>query len=181
MRPDFVFMEKILIGKIVAASGLKGEVKAYNYAQSVERFGKVSRVILSKGGSDTVYDIEKVRYQNGMAVLKLKGVNDRDRAEAIRESMVYITEEDLEELPEGMYYVKDMIGLKVVDTGLYGEVGTVKDVLQNTSQDVYVVKTPSGREIMIPAVKEFIKDIDIKGGVLTVALIPGFGTDEELR
>jgi protein-S-isoprenylcysteine O-methyltransferase Ste14 len=72
-------------------------------------------------------------------------------------------------------------GQHVVDTGLYGEVGTVKDVLQNTSQDVYVVKTPSGREIMIPAVKEFIKDIDIKGGVLTVALIPGFGTDEELR
>ena len=95
--------------------------------------------------------------------------------------MVYITEEDLEELPEGMYYVKDLIGLKVVDTGSYGEIGTVKDVLQNTSQDVYVVKTPSGREIMIPAVEEFIKDIDIEGGVLTVALIPGFGTDEEVK
>ena len=172
-------MEKILIGKIVSAVGLKGEVKVYNYAQSVERFGKVSSVILTKDGTDTAIEIEKVRYQNGMAVLKLKGVDDRDRAEALRDSMVYITDEDLEELPEGLYYVKDMIGLKVVDTGSYGEIGTVKDVLQNTSQDIYVVRTPKGREIMIPAVEEFIRDIDIKGGVLTVSLIPGFGTDEE--
>ena len=172
-------MEKILIGKIVSASGLKGEVKAYNYAQSVERFGKVRRLILEKDGEDRTFEIDKVRYQNGMAVVKLKGVDDRGRAEALRESMVYITGEDLEELPEGLYYVKDMIGLKVVDTGSYGEIGTVKDVLQNTSQDVYVVKTPRGREIMIPAVGEFVKDIDIEKGVLTVSLIPGFGTDEE--
>lgn len=88
-------MEKILIGKIVSASGLKGEVKAYNYAASVERFGKVRRIILSKDDAEKSYEIEKVRYQNGMAVLKLRGVNDRDQAEAIRESMVYITEEDL--------------------------------------------------------------------------------------
>lgn len=172
-------MEKILIGKIVSASGLKGEVKAYNYAASVERFGKVSRIILTKDDQDRTFEVEKVRYQNGMAVLKLKGVDNRDQAEAIRESMVYITEEDLEELPEGMYYVKDMIGLSVEDTGLYGHVGTVKDVLQNTSQDVYVVKTPKGREIMIPAVKEFVNDIDLEKGVITVTLIPGFGTDEE--
>ena len=172
-------MEKILIGKIVSASGLKGEVKVYSYAQSVDRFAKVEKLILERDGSCRTMEIEKVRFQNGMAVVKLKGINDRDQAEAIRESMVYITDEDLEELPEGMYYVKDMIGLKVVDTGSYGEIGTVKDVLQNTSQDVYVVKTPRGREIMIPAVEEFIRDIDIEGGVLTVALIPGFGTDEE--
>ena len=70
--------------------------------------------------------------------------------------------------------MRDLIGMKVIDEGEYGEIGTLKDVLQNTSQDVYVVRTAEGRDVLIPAVKDFIRSVDQEKGVITTTLIPGF-------
>lgn len=168
-------MEKIKIAKIVNVVGIKGEVKLYNYSDYKERFEELSELILSgKKGKEEVYRIEKVRYQGEMVILKLEGIKDRNEAEKLRDFDVYITEKDLRELPEGTYYVRDLVGMKVVDEGSYGEIGVVKDVIQNTAQDIYVVKTDEGREILIPAVKEFIKEVNLNDRVILTTLIPGF-------
>ena len=166
-------MEKIKIAKIVNAVGLRGEVKVYNYSDDRERFEDLEEIIVS-GKQETVRKIQGVRYQGNMVILKLEGVNDRNAAEALKESDVYITEDDLRELPEDTFYVRDLIGMKVIDEGVYGEIGTLRDVIQNTSQDVYAVRTREGKDILIPAVKDFIKEVDMEGRVIRTTLIPGF-------
>ncbi len=170
-------MEKIKIAKIVNVVGIKGEVKLYNYSDYKERFEELDKVILVKKGAEKTYRIEKVRYQANMVILKLEGVSDRNTAETLRESDVFITEDDLRELPEDTYYLRDLIGMKVIDQGEYGEIGVLKDVIQNAAQDIYVVKTASGSEILIPAVKDFIAKVDLEAGIITTSLIPGFIDD----
>ena len=170
-------MEKIKIAKIVNAVGLKGEVKVYNYSDVRERFEELDEIIISSKKHESVKKIRNVRYQGNMVILSLEGIDDRNKAEAVKDFDVYITEDDLRELPEDTFYVRDLIGMKVIDEGEYGEIGTLKDVLQNTSQDVYVVRTADGRDVLIPAVKDFIKSVDQVASVITTTLIPGFIDD----
>lgn len=99
-------MEKIKIGKIVNAVALRGEVKVYPYSDRKERFEELERILTEKNKKMEVYPVEGVRYQKGMVILKLKGVDDRNAAEALKESDVLITEEDLPELPEDTFYVR---------------------------------------------------------------------------
>ncbi|MDO4395511.1 MAG: ribosome maturation factor RimM [Clostridia bacterium] len=160
-------MEKIKIGRIVNAVALRGEVKVYNYSGYRERYEELDSILVE----DKEYEIEKVRYQQEMVILKLQGVNDRNAAEALKNRDVYITEEDLVELPEDTFYIRDLIGLKVVDDS--GVIGVMKDVLQPSAQDVYVIKTDGGQELMVPAVKEFVKEINLKEGYVKVELIEG--------
>lgn len=162
-------MEKIKIGRIVNAVALRGEVKVYNYSGYRERYEELARII----AGDREYEIEKVRYQQQMVILKLAGVDDRNGAEALKNQDVYITEEDLKELPEDTFYIRDMIDLAVKDAESGEVIGKLSDVLQPSSQDVYVVELASGAKIMIPAVKEFIKKVDIEGGFIEVSLIEG--------
>ncbi len=163
-------MENIKIGKIVNAVALKGEVKVYHYTDYKERFEEINELIID----NKKYKIENVRYQKEIAIIKLEGINDRTMAENIKDKDIYITENDLRELPEDTYYIKDLVGLKVVDYQSGDTIGTVSDVLQNSAQDIYTVKLENGKEIMIPAVSEFIKEISMDEKNIKVKLIPGF-------
>jgi len=161
-------MEKINIGKIVNAVGLKGEVKIYNYSNSKERYEDLSSIYVE----NKRHEIEKVRYNRDVVILKLSEIDDRNAAELVKGKDIFIDESDLAELSEGEYYVRDMIGITVVesdDTVL----GTLKDVIQNKAQDLYEIETPDGRTILIPAVEEFILNIDIENKIMTVKLIEG--------
>ena len=146
-------MEKIKIGRIVNAVALRGEVKVYNYSGYKERYEELSRIIVG----DKEYEIEKVRYQQQMVILKLSGVDDRNAAEALKTKDVFITEDDL--------------AVKDADSGEL--LGKLKDVLQPSSQDVYVVELAEGGQFMIPAVSEFIREVNLAEGVIFVHLIEG--------
>ncbi len=172
-------MEKIKIAKIVNAVGLRGEVKVYNYSDDRERFEELDEIIIS-GKTESIKKISGVRYQGNMVILKLEGVNDRNAAEALKDTDVCITEDDLRELPENTFYVRDLIGMKVIDEGAYGEIGILRDVIQNTSQDVYAVRTADGKDVLIPAVRDFIREVDMENRVIRTTLIPGF-IDEGLE
>ena len=138
--------------------------------------------------------IKRVRYQKDKPVVKLEGIEDRNAAEAVRGMEVSIRACDLEELPEGEHYVRDLIGFTVVDVAAGDEadkktkrtvpgvnsdvngvvVGTLKDVIQNTAQSILEVETDEGKTVLIPAVDQFLKEIDDEEGVIKVELIPGF-------
>ena len=189
-------MEKIKIGKIVNAVGLKGEVKVYSDAGENDRFEKLDRIIAGssqsgsgqsgsgqEGGakraackkpqSDMEFEIEKVRYQKNMVILKLRGVDDRNQAEALKDMDVFITEDDLEELPDDTFYVRDLIGCQVVDINDGKKLGVVSDLIQNSAQDIYQIDLAEGGQALIPAVEQFIKNVDIENKTITVSLIPG--------
>ena len=169
--------DKVLLGKIVGAQGIRGEVKVYGFGDAPSDFNKYEKALLVLPGDEeceaSPYTIEKSRIQGNLAIVKLKGVDDRNAAEALRESMVYVEQEDLEELPEDTYYVRDLEGLKVIDDDSNEEVGTVAEVIQNAAQDVYRVSLNGGGDSLIPAVKEFIKLVDIPGGVIRIHFIEG--------
>lgn len=156
-------MGKIRIGKIVNAVGLKGEVKVYSYAQSPDRFEMLDEVY----AGDNKMEIENVRYQKAMVILKLKGIDDRNAAEAAKQTDIFIDEEDLEELPEDTFYIKDVIGLDVVNDKSE-KLGTVKDILKNTAQDLYEIKLLNGQTAYVPGVPEFIVDINPKEGFVMI-------------
>ena len=161
-------MEKIKIGKIVNTVGLKGEVKVYNYSDSIEIYETIEAIYVE----DRLTVIENVRAQKNMVILKLEGADDRNAAEALRGKELYITEDDLPELPEGQYYVRDLIGMSVTeeDGNLLGH---VTDVLQNTAQDIFEVESENGKKLLIPKVDQFVLDIDAEKREITVRLIEG--------
>ena len=96
-----------------------------------------------------------------------------DAAERLKNKDIYITEEDLLPLPENTYYIRDLIGLSVINEEDGALLGTIKDVLQPSSQDIYVVALAGGGEAMIPAVSEFVREVDPEEGCVRVRLIEG--------
>ena len=161
-------MEKILIGKIVSAVGLKGEVKVYNYSDRPDIYEDTPSIYVD----DVLMPVRSVRQQKNMIVLGLEGIDDRNAAEAARGKLLYVTEDDLPELPEGEYYVRDLIGMDaVLEDG--ARLGKVTDVIQNTAQDILEVETDGGKQVLIPMVPEFVPDIDTDSRRITLHLIEG--------
>ena len=147
--------DTVLIGRVGSPVGIKGEVRITLYAQDSANL-KEGKVLLlkraanandpkAKAAHDISAAVRRVRYQKDRPVVKLDGVDDRNTAEEIRGMEVSIYADDLEELPEGEHYVRDLIGCRVVDAARNGEeVGLLREVIQNTAQSILEVETPEG-------------------------------------
>ncbi len=160
------------IGKIVNTHGLKGEVKVYPYTNALERFEDLDHLYFDEEFK-IKKRIESVRYFKNMIILKLEGYDKIEQVEKLRETPLYIDREAQGvDLDEEEYYVVDLIGLKVIDVK-YGDIGVLVDVLQNTAQDLYQIKSLKGEMVLIPAVKAFIGEIDLVNGVMHTHLIDG--------
>jgi len=166
--------ETVLIGKVGSPVGIKGEVRITLYAQDSTNLKEGKVLLLERAGKTLTAAIKRLRYQKDRPVVKLEGVDDRNAAEDIRGMEVSIYASDLEELPEGEHYVRDLIGCSVRDITEGSEVGILKDVIQNTAQSVLEVETASGKSVLIPAVDAFLRNIDEEAGIIEVELIPGF-------
>ena len=154
-------------GKIVNAVALRGEVKIYSYSDPY-RFEELERIYVENEPKK----IEKVRCQGNVVIVKLSGINDRNMAEAIKGKNVYIDESELPELPEDTYYIRDLIGMNV-ETQEGKHIGILKDVIQNTAQDLYEIETEDKRQILIPGVGEFVVKIDMEERNIVVKVIEG--------
>ncbi|MGN0709338.1 MAG: ribosome maturation factor RimM [Anaerovoracaceae bacterium] len=161
-------MEKIEIGKVVNVVGIKGEIKVLNYSETPGRYSGLEKIFIGKG----VYHVEKAREKGNTVVIKLEEINDRDGAELMRGSRVFMDAAELGELPEGTYYIRDLIGMAAVDAATGENVGTLRDVLTDRPQDIYVLDI-GGRECMVPAVREFVKKIDPVKREITFSFIEG--------
>jgi len=160
-------MELIRIGKIVNTQGLRGDVRIYPDTDYVERFEELEYVYVE--GISEKFIIEKVRYKKNLAIVKFKGFDHINDVEKYKNKIVYTERVELE---EGRFYVEDLLGLKIVDE-TRGEIGVLKDVLQNPAHDLYLIKTSAGEEVLIPVVDEFVKEIDMEEGIIHVTLIEG--------
>ena len=175
MKKTDVSQEKVLIGKVGSPVGIKGEFRVNLYSQDSGNLKEGKVLLLERAEKSVSGAIEKVRYQKDKPVVRLTGIEDRNAAEDIRGMDVSIYAKDMEELPEGEHYVRDLIGCKGVDLAQGGsEIGVLRDVIQNTAQSVLDVSTPDGKQVLIPAVDAFLRSIDEEAGVIEVELIPGF-------
>ncbi len=164
-------MEKYLeAGTIVSTHGVHGEVKILPWADGPEFLTLFDRVYL-KGRE---YEVENSRVQKTCVLMKLKGVDTMDAAQALRDTVVKVDREDVE-LEEGTFFIADLIGLPVLAEGQ--EIGKVKEILTLPGNDVYVVK--GEYEYMIPGVKEFLLETNLEQGFIRVKLIEGMRTDAD--
>ena len=157
-------------GEIVATHGIHGEVKLLPWADTPEFLLEFDR--MSLGG--TWYDIERSRVQKTCVLLKLRGVNSIEDGARLVHQIASIDRDDIE-LEEGVHFIADLIGLKVLSDG--EQIGVIKDVLTMPGNDVYVVR--GKHEYMIPVVRQFVEEPDYEAGTLTVHLIEGMRTDAD--
>jgi len=160
------------IGQIVNTSGLKGILKIKPFTDDIKKFSNLKTIYIKTKNGLTEFKIEQVRYVKNMVMLKLAGIDTVEEAEKYRNLYIKVLRDQEEELEEGSYYVVDILGCKV-NTDANQELGKIVDVFQTGSNDVYVVKDEQGKQILLPAIKQVIKNVDIKNKIITVHLLEG--------
>ena len=159
-------MEYIRIGLVTKPQGIRGEIKVNCLSDSLERFLELEYVFVEDRGNYTRYNVKGTRLGDECAFLFLEKIYDRDAAERLRNKYICVDREHAIKLPEGRYFIFDLVGCRVVtDAGV--ELGILDEVLQPGANDVYVVKKGND-EVLIPAVKSFVLDIDIENKLITV-------------
>ncbi|MEE0421438.1 MAG: ribosome maturation factor RimM [Lachnospiraceae bacterium] len=166
-------MENFLqVGVITNTHGIKGEVKVFPTTDDPSRFKSLKNVFLDTGRDRVELEIEQVKFFKQFVILKFKGYDSINDVEQYRKKSLLVSRENAVELQENEYFIADLLGLTVVtDEGK--QLGTLKDVLQTGANDVYVVETPEGQEILIPAIRQCILSVDLEEQTMRVHLLKG--------
>ncbi len=160
------------IGQIVNTFGIKGMVKVKPFTDDIRRFDELKTVYVEKNSNQTEYEIEEVKYHKDMVLIKFKGIDKVEQAEMLRNSYLTVSRDSVEKLEEGRYYIVDLLGLEVY-TDEQILLGTLEDIFNTGSNDIYVVKDKQGKQILLPAIQDVIKQIDIENKKIIVHLLPG--------
>jgi 16S rRNA processing protein RimM len=167
--PAGASQEKIPVGRVRRAVGLKGELSVTAYGDDPARF-KPGTVLEIR---DLEYTVLSARQGPRSAILlMLEGVSDPDAAAQLRDAEILVEASVLPQQPDGVYYYYQLIGLAVRTVDGHG-LGSVSEIMETGGNDVYVVKADSGQETLIPAVKEVVVDIDLAAGTMTIDPPPG--------
>ncbi len=165
--------EYLELGQIVNVKGLKGEVKLNSFAEDNSVFETLSKIFLKRKNEMIEKQIEKVGYHKNQVILKFKGCDSVDEAEKLRNTYLFVKREDLGKLPEGVYYIADLIGLEVY-TDQNEFLGKVDDIYSVAgANDIYVVKDEMGKTKLLPGIPDVILKIDIENAKITVHLLEG--------
>ncbi len=164
--------KRLEVGQIVNTFGIKGEVKVTPFTNDIKRFDDLKKVYVTSRKDSKLYKVESVRYHKNMVLLKLEGINNPEDAEILKNAYLEINREDAIPLEEGTYFIADLIGLEVhTDEGKL--LGKIEDIFNTGSNDIYVVKDELGKQILLPGIKEVIKDVQLENAKIIVHLIPG--------
>ena len=165
-------MEQMLrVGVITSTHGVRGKVKVFPTTDDAKRFKTLKKVILD-GREPLELSIEQVKFFKNMVILKFKGYDNINDVETWRQRDLLITRDQAVELKEDEYFITDLIGLTVVNEE-EAVLGRVKDVLETGANDVYVVELTGGKELLLPAIKDCILNVDLEGGRMKVHVLDG--------
>lgn len=157
------------VGKVTNVHGLMGEVKVQPWADSPEFLCQFKTLYVD--GSHFPMTVQRARVHKNMVIIKFEGPTDVPSALSLRNAILYIDRSDVD-LPEGAFFLADIYGLEVRDAATGEVLGKIADVLTLPANNVYVVKG-GARELMIPAVPQFIAETNVEGGYLRVNLMEG--------
>lgn len=163
-------MEYIKVGQIISFFGIKGEVKLYPLTHDLDRFKRDHPYYI--GNDHSMVHIKSFRDLKNVLVVKFEEFDNINEVLKFRDQYLYVSSEDLLNLEENEYYIHDLIGLDVVSHE-DKHLGKLVDVIENSSNDIYVIETADGK-IMIPAVREFILDVDLGKKTMKCKIIEGF-------
>ncbi len=168
--------ELLQVGIITSTHGVRGEVKVYPTTDDVKRFKRLKEVILDTGKEQLTLEIEGVKFFKQMVILKFKGIDTLNDVESYRQKSLYVTRANAVRLHKDEYFIADLIGIKVFDEE-DKELGTLEDVMPTGANDVYVIKLADGRELLLPAIKQCILEVDIAQGRMKVHVLEGLLED----
>lgn len=159
------------IGKIVNTQGIKGDVRVVATTDDIQRFKLIKAVTCTNKNDAKKLEIESVRFHKQFVLLKFKGIDDMTSAEKLKNYIVKIEESEALPLEDDEYYIRDLYDMEVITTD--GEkLGIIKDIIFTGANDVYVVKTED-KDVLIPAIKQCIKNVNVKENVMTIELLNG--------
>ena len=164
--------EYLEIGQIVNTFGINGMVKVKPFTDDIKRFDNLQKIYVETNKIKKQYEIEEVKYHKDMVLIKFKGIDKPEDAEALRNSYLKINRKDEPELKEGTYYIVDLIGLDVYsDEGK--ELGKLDDIYNYGSSDIYVIKDELGKQLLLPAISDVIKEINLGEKKIVVHILEG--------
>lgn len=162
------------IGVITSPHGVRGEVNVFPTTDDPKRFKRLKEVILETGKEEKVVEIESVKFFKQMVIIKLKGFDNKDEVERLRQCSLFVTRDKAVRLQKDEYFIADLMGLKVLDADHADEeMGVLEDVISTGANDVYVIRMKDGRELLLPAIKQCVLEVDVEAGYLKVHVLEG--------
>ncbi|MCR4687779.1 MAG: ribosome maturation factor RimM [Lachnospiraceae bacterium] len=160
----------LMVGVIANTHGVRGEVKVYPTTDDVNRFKKLKEIYM--GDEKAPLHIQSVKFQKNMVILGFKEYTSLNEVEGLRNKELFVDRAHAVKLQKDEYFISDLIGMKVVtDEG--AEFGELTDVMTTGANDVYVVKTTDGKEVLLPAIKECVLKVDMNERVMSVHIMEG--------
>lgn len=160
------------IGVIASTHGLKGEVKVFPTTDDINRFKSLKKCYIRTKTGDMEMEKASCKFFKNMAIISFKGFEDINLIEKYKGCDIYVDRENAVALEEDEYYIADAIGSRIVDED-GKDIGILDDVMQTGANDVFVVKTPEGKEILMPVISDCVLDMDLENQIITVRLMKG--------
>jgi 16S rRNA processing protein RimM len=165
-------IQELQVGVITQTHGIRGEVKVFPTTDDAQRFKKLKEVILDNGKVRLTMEIEGVKFFKQYVILKFRGYDSINDVEKYKNGKLFVTRDKAVKLSKDEYFIADLIGMQVVtDEG--ENFGILKDVLTTGANDVYVVTRPDQTEVLLPAIKECVKNIDMEQDQVLVHIMDG--------
>ena len=167
-------MENLLqVGVITTTHGVRGEVKVFPTTDDAARFKKLKQVILDTGKEHLALEIAGVKFFKNMVILKFKEFNNINDVERFRKCDLMVTRDNALPLKEGQYYLCDVPGAVVINEDTEEEIGKVTDVMETGANNVFVIETKEGKEVLFPVIPDCIKKVDTKEGIVRAHVMKG--------
>ena len=163
---------RLQVGIISSTHGVRGEVKVFPTTDDVNRFKRLKEVILDTGKETRILEIEGVKFFKQFAILKFKGIDDINEIEKYRGCSLFVTRENAVKLKKDEYFIADLLGIQVQDEN-GDELGILKDVIETGANDVYQIRMTDGRELLLPAIRQCVLEVNVEAGFMKVHVLEG--------
>lgn len=166
-------MEQMLqVGVISSTHGVRGEMKVFPTTDDIQRFKKLKEVILDTGKEYKTLNIQSVKFFKNMVILKFKEFDNINDIEIYKGKSLYVTRQNAVKLQKDEYFIADLIGMQAIsEDGTLK--GTIEDVIETGANDVYAIRLEDGRELLLPAIKQCVLEINMEEQILTFHLLEG--------
>ena len=165
-------MEQFLqVGVISSTHGIRGEVKVFPTTDDAARFKKLKKVLLDTGKDQLELDVQSVKFFKQFVIVKFKGIDNINYIDIYKGKSLLVPREDAVALGKDEYYIADLIGMEVFTEE--GRLGVLKDVMETGANEVYIIDSDRHGEVLIPAIKQCILDVDIEGRKMKIHLMDG--------
>lgn len=164
--------EYLQVGVIASTHGIRGEVKVFPTTDDAKRFQNCKQLLLDTGKERMELEVEGIKYFKQFVILKFKGIDSINDVECYKGKSLLVTRENAVKLRKGEYFIADLIGLIVCNEA--GEkIGVLEDVLQTGANDVYNIRLSDGRELLLPAIRECVLEVDVENRWMKIHIMEG--------